>query len=90
MSVKIQIHVTHRRHTNGQKTIEVEGNSVGEALNNFVKLHPGMKNELFDKKQGLLHYIEIYLNDESAYPGELEKHVKAGDEIHIITFLAGG
>mgnify|MGYP003980545777 FL=1 len=90
MSIKIQIHVTHRRHTNGQKTIEVEGNSVGEALNNFVKLHPGMKNELFDKKQGLRHYIEIYLNNESAYPGELEKQVNPGDEIQIITFLAGG
>jgi len=90
MSVKIQVHVTHRQHTNGQKTIEVEGNSVGEALNNFVTLHPGMKHELFDKNRGLRHYIEIYLNNESAYPGELEKNVKAGDEIQIITFLAGG
>lgn len=90
MSVKIQVHVTHRQHTNGQKTIKVEGNSVGKALNNFVKLHPRMKHELFDKKGGLRHYIEIYLNNESAYPGELEKQVKSGDEIQIITFLAGG
>ena len=90
MSIKIHIHVTHRQHTNGQKTIEVEGTSVGEALNNFVDLYPGMKKELFDKKGKLLHYIEIYLNKKSAYPGELEKKVKDGDEIQIITFLAGG
>jgi sulfur-carrier protein len=90
MSIKIHLHVTHRRHTNGQKTIEVQGNSVGEALNNFVIAYPGMKNELFDQKGKLLHYIEIYLNNESAYPGELEKQVKAGDEIGIITFRAGG
>ncbi|MCK5100585.1 MAG: MoaD/ThiS family protein, partial [Desulfobacteraceae bacterium] len=45
---------------------------------------------IFDKKGELLHYIEIYLNKESAYPGELEKKVKDGDEIQIITFLAGG
>ena len=50
MSIKIHIHVTHRQHTNGQKTIEVEGTSVGEALNNFVGLYPGIKKELFDKK----------------------------------------
>ena len=90
MSVKIHIHVTHRRHTNGQKTIDVQGNSVEEALNNFVTLHPGMKHELFDKKGVLRHYIEIYLNNESAYPDELNRQVKKGDEIHIITFLAGG
>lgn len=90
MSVKIHIHVTHRRHTNGQKTVEVEGGCVGEALNNFVALYPGMKNEIFDKKGELRHYIEIYLNKASAYPGELEKKLKEGDEIQIITFLAGG
>ncbi len=90
MSIKIHIHVTHRQHTNGQKTIKVEGTSVGEALNNFVGLYPGIKKELFDKKGKLRHYIEIYLNKASAYPGELEKKVKDGDEIQIITFLAGG
>ncbi|WP_299983669.1 MoaD/ThiS family protein [Desulfobacula sp.] len=90
MTVKIHIHITHRQHTNGQKTIEVEGTFVGEALNNFVALYPGMKNEIFDKKGELLHYIEIYLNKKSAYPGELEKQVEDGDEIQIITFLAGG
>jgi len=90
MSVTIHIHVTHRQHTNGQKTIKVEGTTVGKALNNFIAKYPGMKNEIFDKKGELLHYIEIYLNKESAYPGELEKQVKDGDEIQIITFLAGG
>ena len=90
MSIKIHIHVTHRRHTNGQKTLEVEGNTVGEALKNFVTLYPGMGKELFDKNGKLLHYIEIYLNKVSAYPGELEKSLKDGDELQIITFLAGG
>jgi len=90
MSVKINIHATHRQHTNGKKTIEVEGRFVGEALNNFIALYPGIKNEIFDKKGKLLHYIEIYLNKASAYPGELEKPLKDGDEIQIITFLAGG
>lgn len=90
MSVKIHLHVTHRQHTNGQKTVEVEGTTIGQALNTFVALYPKMKKELFNKKGELLHYIEIYLNKESAYPGELKKQVKDGDEIQIITFLAGG
>lgn len=90
MSVKIHIHVTHRQHTNGQKTIEVQGDSVGDVLNNFISLYPGMKNEIFDKNGDLRHYIEIYLNNESAFPDELKRTVKKGDDIQIITFLAGG
>lgn len=90
MTVDINVHVTHRRHTNGQKTVQAEGKTVGEALNDLVRRFPGIKEEIFDKKGLLLHYIEIYLNGESAYPGELEKPVKDGDEIQIITFLAGG
>lgn len=90
MSVKIDIHVTHRQHTKGLKTIEVKGNTVGQALNNFTDMYPGMKNELFDKKGALLHYVEIYLNQKSAYPNELETEVKDGDQIQITTFLAGG
>ena len=90
MSIKIQLHVTHRQYTDGKETIEVEGTIVRQALNNLVTLYPDIKNKIFDKKGNLLHYIEIYLNKESAYPGELEKPLKDGDEIQIITFLAGG
>lgn len=90
MTVNIHIHVTHRQHTDGQKTVSAEGSTVGEALNDFVCRFPGMQTEIFDKKGKLLHYIEIYLNRESAYPGELEKKVANGDDIQIITFLAGG
>ncbi len=90
MTVKIHIHVTHRQHTEGQETVDAEGSTVGEALNNFIDRYPGMKKEIFDDKGKLLHYIEIYLNKKSAYPGELEKQIKDGDEIQIIIFLAGG
>ncbi len=87
MGIKIHIHLTHRQHTNGKEMIEVDGTNVKEALNNFVLLYPGIKDEIFDNKGRLHHYIEIYLNKESAYPGELEKQLKDGDELQIVTFL---
>ncbi|MCP4021638.1 MAG: MoaD/ThiS family protein [Desulfobacteraceae bacterium] len=90
MSVKIHIHVTHRQHTYGKETVQAQGKTVGEALKDFIGQYPGMKNEVFDKNSELLHYIEIYLNKQSAYPGELQKRIEDGDEIQIITFLAGG
>ena len=45
---------------------------------------------MYGKDGGLNNFIDIYVNMESAYPEELTKTVKDGDEIHIITAVAGG
>jgi molybdopterin converting factor small subunit len=49
-----------------------------------------MEKALFAKKDQLLRNVEIYLNHNSAYPNELVKPVKDGDEIHLVVMLAGG
>ena len=90
MGVKINIHLTHRQHTDNQKSVDAEGDTVGEVLTNLCKKYPGLKSEIFDTKKELLKHIEIYLNAESAYPDELKKSTKPGDELHITTILSGG
>ncbi len=89
MSVKIYIHKTHRQHTGGQEMIEVSGQMVGDCLDALVDRHPEMEKILFDGGK-LNKLIEIYLNMESAYPDELLKPTKDGDEIHITLLLSGG
>jgi molybdopterin synthase sulfur carrier subunit len=90
LSIKINIHKTHRQFTNGLDIVEVEGSTVGNCLDNLVGQFPGMKKALFDKKGKLLRVIEIYINSKSAYPNELVKQVKDGDNVHIILMLEGG
>ncbi|MBN2033114.1 MAG: MoaD/ThiS family protein [Deltaproteobacteria bacterium] len=90
MGVKVNLHVTLRKHTDGREAIDVEGRTVGECLRNVVKQFPGLEASLFDKKGGLSHLVEIYLNHSSAYPNELAKPVKDGDEIHVTMMLSGG
>jgi molybdopterin converting factor small subunit len=90
MAVKVHLHATHRQLTNGQEMVAVEGNTIGECLNHLVKQYPQMEKALFAKKDKLLNIVEVYLNHASAYPNELLKPVKDGDEIHLITMLAGG
>jgi molybdopterin converting factor small subunit len=90
ISVKISIHKTHRQHTGGLATVEVKGETVGGCLKDLVERHPGMGKVLF-KPDGKLHpLIEIYLNMKSAYPDELKKPVRDGDDIFITLMLAGG
>jgi molybdopterin converting factor small subunit len=90
MSVNVHIHTTHRQFTNGLKVVSSEGSTVGECLNQLIKQFPGMEKALFAKKDQLLKNVEVYLNRESAYPNELVKPVKDGDEIHLVVMLAGG
>lgn len=90
MSVKINIHKTHRRHTDGLETVEVQGHTVGECLQDLIGKFPGMKPEIFNPAGNLLNIIEIYVNMESAYPDELRKAVNDNDEIYITMMLAGG
>jgi len=90
VSVKINIHKTHRQFTNGLNIVEVDGNTVGACLDSLVRKFPGMEKALFNKKGKLANVIEIYLNLKSAYPDELAKPVKDGDDIHITLMIAGG
>ena len=90
MPVKVHIHITHRQFTNGQDVVSVEGNTVGECLNYLIRHYPGMEKALFVKKDKLLNVVEVFVNHEPAYPNELIKPVKDGDEIHLLVMLAGG
>jgi molybdopterin converting factor small subunit len=90
MAVTVNIHKTHRQFTNGSEVVAAEGKTVGECLNHLIKQFPGMEKALFAKKDKLLNNVEIYLNHATAYPNELAKPVKDGDEIHLIIMLSGG
>ena len=90
MAVKLHLHLTLRQFTNGQEIIEVDGKTVGECLKNVVKKYPAMESSIFGKNGKLSNIVEIYVNLQSAYPNELAKQVKDGDEIHVTMMLAGG
>jgi molybdopterin converting factor small subunit len=70
--------------------IEVDGKTVGECLKNVVKRYPAMESTIFGKNGKLSNIVEIYLNLQSAYPNELARPVKDGDEIHLTMMLSGG
>jgi molybdopterin converting factor small subunit len=90
MPVKVHIHLTHRQFTNGQDVVAVEGTTVGECLNHLIRQYPGMEKALFAKKDKLLNVVEVFVNHAAAYPNELGKPVKDGDEINLLVMLAGG
>jgi molybdopterin synthase sulfur carrier subunit len=90
MSIKVNIHPSFQRYTNGLSEAKVEGSTVGECLDQLVKQFPDIKEELFDINGELLAYVDIYVNHKSAYPEELNKVIKDGDELDIVHLIFGG
>ena len=90
MSVGIHIHQSLRNLTDGKAVVEVDGNTVGDCLNNLVQRFPGIKPKLFDRKGKLLNYVDIYVNLKSSYPEELAMPVKDGDKLSVTLIIAGG
>lgn len=90
LSIKINIGPSLVHFTDNQETIEVAGINVGQCLAQLVAKFPELKDSIFNKNGKLNNHIDIYINSESAYPEELAKPVKDGDQIHIVSQLAGG
>jgi len=90
MSIKMTMPVFLQAITNDKETLEVNGRTVAECIDAVVKTYPGLRKMLIDDKGRLHNYVGIYINGEDAYPDELKKPVKDGDEIHVLYTLAGG
>ncbi|MFC2020450.1 MoaD/ThiS family protein [Chloroflexota bacterium] len=97
MSIKIKIPLSYLQSSDDTdfvqltpEVVEVSGSTVGECLNHLAKQFPGMKKQLFTKTGSLFENIIISVNGESAYPEQLAKPVKDGDELNIVFIIDGG
>jgi molybdopterin converting factor small subunit len=90
VSVKVNIHQNLRHLSDDQGTVEVNGNTVGECLNDLINQYPDLRGYIFDKGNRLLNYVDVYVNLESSYPLELARPVNDGDELDITLIIAGG
>ena len=90
MSVEVHIHPSLQYVTDDQEVVEVNGNTVGQCLEQLADRFPGLKEWLYEKNGKLSKYIDVFVNQESAYPEELAKKVNDGDTLNILMQIAGG
>jgi molybdopterin converting factor small subunit len=90
MAIKIVIPSYLQPFANNIETVEVNGSTVGGCLNNLAKRFPDIEKMIFSRNGRLLNYVGIYVNGEDVYPGELDRPVKDGDELHILYIIGGG
>ena len=91
MSVTVKIFYPHlKQYTDNQEIVKVNGSTVGECLGDLVKQFPGIEKGIFDADGQLINYVYFFINGKSAYPTDLAKPVRDGDELTIALLLAGG
>ena len=90
MPIKVNVTATLRNLV-GAKSVDANGATVGELLDNLDSSYPGFKSQISDPNGGLHRFVNIYLNDEDIrYLNSLETAVKDGDTVSILPALAGG
>ena len=90
MSVRMNIPMFLQHVTDGVKVAEVNGATVGECLQDFVRQFPDMKYELFDEDGNLHDDLTIWINRESTSPYIVDEPVEDGAELDILRLFTGG
>jgi molybdopterin converting factor small subunit len=87
----IRIPTPLRAYTNGQNEIAVEGQTVGEALDNLVALHPALRPHLFSSEGRLRAFVNLFLNEENIKDlNGIETPIRPNDRLMLIPSIAGG
>jgi adenylyltransferase/sulfurtransferase len=91
-TVKIFIPTPLRVYVNKQDAVQVNANTVGEALSALTSQHPDLKKHLYSDEGKLRAFVNVYLNDEDVryLPEKEATQVKEEDSLSIIPSIAGG
>ena len=75
----------------GEFDLEFKGEAVSHALEKLCKLHPKLREELFDEDGNISYSVNIFANDKPLSALEEEKtSLKDGDQILIFMPVSGG
>ena len=71
--------------------MDVQGSTVGEAMNALVAEHPELRKHLYTEDGKLRAFVNLYVNDEDIrYLQKGATTLKDGDNISIVPSIAGG
>ncbi|MGA1985785.1 MAG: ubiquitin-like small modifier protein 1 [Candidatus Sulfotelmatobacter sp.] len=88
---KIHIPTPLRQYVGKQASVEVQGATVGEAMNSLVAQHPDLRKHLYTEDGKLRAFVNVYVNDEDIrYLLKEATALKEGDSISIVPSIAGG
>jgi sulfur-carrier protein len=87
----IKLPAVLRQQANGERAIEVDAGTIGDAVQALVGRHPGLAEQLLTADGELHRFVNVYLNGRDVrYLEGLATPVAERDEIRLLPAIAGG
>ena len=93
LAIEVRISPFLQEFTENCETVQVEGRTVEECLENLEARFPGIKSQLGRYDEGKLKLfadVSIDVNSRSLHPDELATVLQEGDELTISVTAFGG
>lgn len=91
MSLTISLPSILARLTDGARVVDASGTTVGEAVSDLTTRFPSLGTRLVDEAGEPYPFVTYYLNDEDIrFTGGFRAVVRDGDELTIVSAVAGG
>jgi MoaD family protein len=89
--VEVRLPTVLRTRAGGKSTVEADGTTLGEVLNDVVRQFPDLSGQVVTEDGALHKFVNVYRNDEDVrYLDKLDTTVSGGDVISILPAVAGG
>jgi hypothetical protein len=91
MSIKIKLFYPDlQRLIDNRDTIMVEGQTVGECLQDLVRRHPEAKELIFNDRGTLIKQVYVYVNAEGMNKADFSRQITPRDELILAVLITGG
>ena len=91
MSIKVNIPSQLQKFTGSHATLEIDGTTVEELLNNLDDSCPELRTRLRNPAGQVHRFVNLYVNQEDIrFLEGTSTPLKSGDEVSIIPAVAGG
>lgn len=90
MAIAVEIPTILRSYTQGSRSVQAQGATIGDLVANLERSYPGIGDRLLDAG-ALRRFVNVYLNDEDVrFLGGLATELSDGDTVTILPAVAGG
>ena len=87
---QVKIPPPYRGTTQGQVVVAVDGRTVGDCLKALADWYPGLGELLLGPGGEVHRFVTLFVNADEIDRGALDTPLTDGDELEILTAVAGG
>lgn len=80
-----------RSYTEGKSEVQVQGNTVAEVMDDFLRQYPALRPHLYNGNGELRAFVNLFLNEENIRDLQGgETPLQQNDRLVLIPSIAGG